>query len=78
MLLPWYGQDTDVAGVLLSESWNAWQILSIIAVLLFAIAVIAIAVPRRPASCAAAVRASGSTACWSPLGLLGWRWCCSG
>ena len=31
--------------MLLSESWNAWQILSIVAVLLFAIAVIAIAVP---------------------------------
>ncbi len=45
MLLPWYARDTDVAGVLFSESWNAWQILSIVAVLLFAIAVIAISVP---------------------------------
>jgi hypothetical protein len=45
MLLPWYERDTDVAGVHLAQSWNAWQILSLIAVLLFAIGVAAIAIP---------------------------------
>ncbi|MBA3263835.1 MAG: hypothetical protein H0T69_15430 [Thermoleophilaceae bacterium] len=45
MLLPWYGRDTEVAGVLLSESWNAWQIFSVVAVLLFGIGVTAISVP---------------------------------
>jgi hypothetical protein len=45
MLLPWYTRETEVAGTLFSESWNAWQSLSLIAVALFAIAVTAIAVP---------------------------------
>jgi hypothetical protein len=45
MLLPWYVRDTDIAGVVVSESWNAWQALSVVAVLLFAIGVTAISVP---------------------------------
>jgi hypothetical protein len=70
MLLPWYGRDTDVAGVVLSESWNAWQALSIVAVLLFAIGVTAIAVPaaRMLWTPAAGFRADRLLV---PLGLLG-------
>jgi hypothetical protein len=45
MLLPWYGRETDIAGAVVTESWTAWESLSVIAVLLFAIGVIAIAVP---------------------------------
>ena len=45
MLLPWYGRETDIAGAVVTESWTAWQSLSVIAVLLFAIGVTAIAVP---------------------------------
>ena len=45
MLLPWYWRETEVAGTLFSESWNAWQSLSFVAGLLFAIGVVAIAVP---------------------------------
>jgi hypothetical protein len=45
MLLPWYARETDIAGVVVSESWNAWQALSIVAVLLFGIGVTAISVP---------------------------------
>jgi hypothetical protein len=45
MLLPWYGRETDIAGAVVTESWTAWQSLSLIAVLLFAIGVTAIAVP---------------------------------
>lgn len=45
MLLPWYERDTNVAGVHLTETWNAWQLLSAIAVLLFLIGVATIAVP---------------------------------
>jgi hypothetical protein len=55
MLLPWYGRETDVAGVVLSESWNAWQALSIAAVLLFGIGVTAISVPA-------------ARALWAPTG----------
>jgi hypothetical protein len=45
MLLPWYGRETDIAGAVVTESWTAWESLSAIAVLLFAIGVTAIAVP---------------------------------
>ena len=45
MLLPWYGRETDIAGAVVSESWTAWQSLSLIAVVLFAIGMAAIAVP---------------------------------
>jgi hypothetical protein len=45
MLLPWYGRETDIAGAVVIESWTAWQSLSVIAVLLFAIGMTAIAVP---------------------------------
>jgi hypothetical protein len=45
MLLPWYGRETDIAGAVVTESWTAWQSLSVIAVLLFAIGMAAIAVP---------------------------------
>jgi hypothetical protein len=70
MLLPWYGRDTDVAGVVLSESWNAWQALSVVAVLLFAIGVTAISVPaaRLLRAPAAGFRADRLL---MPLGLLG-------
>jgi hypothetical protein len=70
MLLPWYGRDTDVAGVVLSESWNAWQALSIVAVVLFVIGVTAIAVPvARALWPPAAGLRSGRLL--MPLGLLG-------
>jgi hypothetical protein len=45
MLLPWYGRETDIAGAVVSESWTAWQSLSVVAILLFAIGMAAIAVP---------------------------------
>ena len=45
MLLPWYGRETDIAGAVVAESWTAWQSLSLIAILLFAIGIAAIAVP---------------------------------
>jgi hypothetical protein len=45
MLLPWYGRETDIAGAVVTESWTAWQSLSVIAILLFAIGIAAIAVP---------------------------------
>jgi hypothetical protein len=45
MLLPWYGRETNIAGAVVTESWTAWQSLSVVAVLLFAIGVTAIAVP---------------------------------
>jgi hypothetical protein len=45
MLLPWYGRETDIAGAVVTESWTAWQSLSVIAILLFAIGMTAIAVP---------------------------------
>ena len=45
MLLPWYTRETDIAGAVVTESWTAWQSMSVIAVLLFAIGVTAIAVP---------------------------------
>ena len=45
MLLPWYGRETDIAGAVVTESWTAWQSLSVIAVLLFAIGMAAIALP---------------------------------
>jgi membrane protein YdbS with pleckstrin-like domain len=45
MLLPWYERETNIAGALIAESWTAWQILSVVAILLFAIAVTAVAVP---------------------------------
>jgi hypothetical protein len=44
MLLPWYGRETDIAGAVVTESWTAWQSLSVIAILLFAIGMTAIAV----------------------------------
>jgi hypothetical protein len=45
MFLPWYGRETDIAGAVVTESWTAWQSLSVVAVLLFAIGMAAIAVP---------------------------------
>jgi hypothetical protein len=45
MLLPWYGRETNIAGAVVAESWTAWQSLSLIAILLFAIGIAAIAVP---------------------------------
>lgn len=70
MLLPWYARETDVAGVLLSQSWNAWQVMSIVAVLLFAVGVTAISVPvaRMMWAPAAGFRADRLLV---PLGLFG-------
>jgi hypothetical protein len=45
MLLPWYERDTEVAGVLFSESWNAWQSVPAMAIPLFAIAAAALGLP---------------------------------
>jgi hypothetical protein len=45
MPLPWYVRDTEIAGAQLTASWNAWQILSVTAVLLFLVAVAAIVAP---------------------------------
>lgn len=45
MLLPWYGRETNIAGAVVTESWTAWQSLSAVAILLFAIGLAAIAVP---------------------------------
>jgi hypothetical protein len=45
LLLPWYGRETDIAGTVIDETWTAWQTLPVVTVLLFAIAVVAIAVP---------------------------------
>jgi hypothetical protein len=45
MLLPWYARDTEVAGVLFSESWNAWQSVPAMAIPLFVVATAAIGLP---------------------------------
>ena len=45
MLLPWYERQTSIAGAVVIESWTAWQSLSVVAILLFAIGLAAIAVP---------------------------------
>src|SRR4051812_2107875 len=45
MLLPWYGRETNIAGAVVTESWTAWQSLSVVAVLLFAIGLAAVALP---------------------------------
>jgi hypothetical protein len=45
MLLPWYGRETNIAGAVVTESWTAWQSLSAVAVLLFAIGLAAVALP---------------------------------
>ena len=45
LFLPWYGVDVEVAGFSASESVNAWEAMGFIDILLFLIAVVAIAVP---------------------------------
>jgi hypothetical protein len=45
MLLPWYHRDTEVGGVLFSESWNAWQSVPVTAVALFCVCAAAIGLP---------------------------------
>jgi hypothetical protein len=45
MFLPWYGVDVNVGPVSASESASAWEALSFIDILLFLIALVAIAVP---------------------------------
>jgi hypothetical protein len=45
LFLPWYGAEAEFGGVSVSESANAWQTMSFIDILLFLVAVIAIAVP---------------------------------
>jgi hypothetical protein len=37
-LLPWYRRETDIAGALFSEGWNAWQSVPGTAVLLLGLA----------------------------------------
>jgi hypothetical protein len=44
LFLPWYGVSVDIAGVSLSESGNGWEVLGFIDILLFLIAVAAIAI----------------------------------
>jgi hypothetical protein len=48
LFLPWYTRDTDIAGAVINQTWTAWQALPVISVLLFAVAVVAIAVPAAP------------------------------
>ena len=45
MLLPWYERETSIAGAEVIESWTAWQSLSVVAILLFAIGLAAIVLP---------------------------------
>jgi predicted MFS family arabinose efflux permease len=59
MFLPWYGVDAEFANVSVSESANAWEMLSFIDILLFLIAVIAIAVPLARSSGVLAAGALG-------------------
>jgi hypothetical protein len=68
LALPWYGRDTNVAGAVISESWTAWQAMSTLAIVLFAIAVLAVAVPLARFLWATALRADRVLV---PLGLLG-------
>ena len=56
MLLPWYTRDTEVAGVLFSESWNAWQSVPPVAMLLFVVGVAAIGLPLARALAAPGLR----------------------
>jgi hypothetical protein len=51
LALPWYGHATDVTGVVLTSSATAWQVVPSLATALFALAVVAVALP--------AVRAAG-------------------
>jgi hypothetical protein len=44
LFLPWYGVSADVAGVSVSVSGSGWEVLGFIDILLFLIAVVAIAV----------------------------------
>jgi hypothetical protein len=55
-LLPWYTRDTEVAGVLFVESWNAWQSVAATAILLLGVAIAAIALPLTRAFAAPALR----------------------
>lgn len=48
LFLPWYSRDTDIAGALISQTWTAWQAMSVIATLLFLIGAVAIAAVAAP------------------------------
>jgi hypothetical protein len=49
LFLPWYGVDVNVGGFSASENASAWEALSFIDILLFLIALVAIAVPAAKA-----------------------------
>ena len=45
LFLPWYGWELEIADVELSGSVSAWEVLSVVDVLLFGVALVALAVP---------------------------------
>ena len=61
MFLPWYGVDVSVGPISASESANAWEALSFIDILLFLIALVAIAVPAAKAADALPADVPGAT-----------------
>jgi hypothetical protein len=48
LFLPWYSLDTDIAGALITQTWTAWQIMPVVATLLFLAAVVAMVAPSVP------------------------------
>jgi hypothetical protein len=62
LFLPWYGASVEVAGFSASESASGWEVLSLIDIILFLCAVVAIAV--------VAARAGGSLPADVPAGLV--------
>ena len=62
LFLPWYGVSVDVAGFSASESASGWEVLSLIDILLFLCAVVAIAV--------VAARAAGALPPEVPAGVV--------
>jgi len=56
LLLPWYARDTEVAGVLFSERWNAWQSVPGTAIVLLGVALAAIGLPPLRARAARGLR----------------------
>jgi hypothetical protein len=46
--LTWYSRDTDIAGAVIHQTWNAWQALPVITTLLYVIAVASIALALVP------------------------------
>jgi hypothetical protein len=56
LLLPWYTRDTEVAGVLFSERWTAWQSVPGTAIVLVGVGLAAIALPALRAFAAPRLR----------------------